>query len=166
MHLLVKILNRIYPPVHFPTCSSSSCVSFGGQNGSMRRSYFSEPRHRSALFPSLIVACHNNAGNVAVAENDLAMELLADFLEKNMEACQADGHASSAALSAAEEVSWSGLIFFLPCLYFVLSIFFWSRRRSVGFLVGWCSRFEYFLYSNFCGLGSSSIGSVSPAPFT
>eukprot|EP00752_Nemacystus_decipiens_P012178 g10796.t1 len=52
--------------------------------------YFSEPRHRAVLFPTLIAACHEHLGNAAVASSDLAMELLAEFLEGNLRAWRAD----------------------------------------------------------------------------
>lgn len=52
--------------------------------------YFSEPRHRAVLFPTLIAACHEHLSNAAAAGNDLAMELLAEFLEGNLRAWHAD----------------------------------------------------------------------------
>lgn len=42
------------------------------------------------LFPTLIAACHQHRHNAAVAGNDLAMELLAEFLEENLRAWRAD----------------------------------------------------------------------------
>ena len=42
------------------------------------------------LFPTLIAACYEHLGNAAVAGIDLAMDLLAEFLEGNVRAWHAD----------------------------------------------------------------------------
>ncbi|CAN0288818.1 unnamed protein product, partial [Ectocarpus sp. 4 AP-2014] len=52
--------------------------------------YFSEPRHRAVLLPTLVSICHANVGNRIAAEDELAPEFLADFLEENLEAHRAD----------------------------------------------------------------------------
>ncbi|CAM9540758.1 unnamed protein product, partial [Ectocarpus sp. 8 AP-2014] len=51
--------------------------------------YFSEPRHRAVLLPTLMSICHANVGNRIAAEEELASEFLADFLEENLEAHRA-----------------------------------------------------------------------------
>ncbi|CAN0277880.1 unnamed protein product [Ectocarpus sp. 12 AP-2014] len=45
--------------------------------------YFSEPRHRAVLLPTLMSICHANVGNRIAAEEELSSEFLADFLEEN-----------------------------------------------------------------------------------
>ncbi|CAM9199997.1 unnamed protein product, partial [Hapterophycus canaliculatus] len=52
--------------------------------------YFSEPRHRSALLPTLISICKENVGNRVAAENFLNLEFLASFLEENLKNFRAD----------------------------------------------------------------------------
>lgn len=92
------------------------CIRFGLLSGGSRGDvlptrrvcrYFSEPRHRAVLFPTLVATCHGHLGNAAVAGNDLAMELLAEFLEENLRASwqtdetPAAGAAAGAATGAA-----------------------------------------------------------------
>lgn len=70
--------------------------------------YFSEPRHRGVLFPTLIAACHQHFGNAAVAGNDLALELLAEFLEENLGAWQAEEPPVDG-FAGASSVGWLGV---------------------------------------------------------
>ena len=64
--------------------------------------YFSDPRHQAVLFPTLVAICHDNLSCTAVAENELAMELLADFFEVNLKARAAD---ESPVAGVAQEVN-------------------------------------------------------------
>ncbi|CAB1096330.1 unnamed protein product [Ectocarpus sp. CCAP 1310/34] len=68
--------------------------------------YFSEPRHRAVLLPTLTSICHANAGNIIAAEEELSSEFLADFLEENLEAHRSDE--AAAAVAAAVGVHEEG----------------------------------------------------------
>ncbi|CAN0436343.1 unnamed protein product [Ectocarpus sp. 12 AP-2014] len=59
--------------------------------------YFSEPRHRAVLLPTLMSICHANVGNRIAAEEELSSEFLADFLEENLEAHRSDEAAAAVA---------------------------------------------------------------------
>ncbi|CAM9774228.1 unnamed protein product, partial [Ectocarpus fasciculatus] len=73
---------------------------------SLKQRYFSEPRHRAVLLPTLMSICHANVGNRIAAEEELSSEFLADFLEENLQAHRADE--SAAAVAAAEGADEAG----------------------------------------------------------
>ncbi|CAM9839959.1 unnamed protein product [Ectocarpus sp. 6 AP-2014] len=59
--------------------------------------YFSGPRHRAVLLPTLMSICHANVGNRIAAEEELSSEFLAEFLEENLETHRADEAAAAVA---------------------------------------------------------------------
>ena len=46
--------------------------------------YFSDPKLRAILFPTLVAACYENDENRRVVEQDLSCILLANFIDENV----------------------------------------------------------------------------------
>lgn len=67
------------------------------------------------LFPTLLAICNHNLGSTARAENELAMELLAEFLEEHLGGVRrAEKSSLSPIAGVAQEVKQLSLVFSIP----------------------------------------------------